>query len=35
VGDWGNHLTPSMAERFWKIVEEKLDGSGLTFKLSQ
>ncbi|KAJ7009837.1 hypothetical protein D5086_000321 [Populus alba] len=35
VGDWGNHLSPSMAERFWKIVEEKLDGSGLTFKISQ
>ncbi|KAL3609302.1 hypothetical protein D5086_000322 [Populus alba] len=34
VGDWGNHLSPSMAERFWKIVEEKLDGSGLTFKIS-
>jgi hypothetical protein len=35
TGDWGNHLSPSMAERFWKIVEEKLDGSGLTFKISQ
>lgn len=32
VGDWRNYLTPSMAERFEKIMEEKLEGSGLTFK---
>ena len=35
VGDWCNDLTPSMAERFLKIVEEKLDGSGLSFKVSE
>ncbi|KAK9285724.1 hypothetical protein L1049_024923 [Liquidambar formosana] len=34
VGDWGNYLTPSMAERMEKLVEEKFGGSGLTFKLS-
>uniref|UniRef100_A0A6N2JWU2 Sulfotransferase n=1 Tax=Salix viminalis TaxID=40686 RepID=A0A6N2JWU2_SALVM len=33
VGDWCNDLTPSMAERFLKIVEEKLAGSGLSFKV--
>ncbi|KAG5249836.1 cytosolic sulfotransferase [Salix suchowensis] len=32
VGDWANHLSPSMAENYLKIVEEKLSGSGLTFK---
>ncbi|KAI3457425.1 hypothetical protein Pfo_014088 [Paulownia fortunei] len=32
VGDWKNHLTPSMAERVDKILEEKLSGSGLTYK---
>ncbi|KAG5249854.1 Sulfotransferase 2A [Salix suchowensis] len=35
VGDWCNDLTPSMAERFMKIVEEKLAGSGLSFKVSE
>ncbi|KAB5564969.1 hypothetical protein DKX38_005023 [Salix brachista] len=35
VGDWCNDLTPSMAERFLKIVEEKLAGSGLSFKVSE
>ncbi|KAB5564961.1 hypothetical protein DKX38_005015 [Salix brachista] len=32
VGDWANHLSPSMAENYLKIVEEKLRGTGLTFK---
>ena len=32
VGDWVNHLTPSMAERIMKIIEQKFSGSGLTFK---
>ncbi|KAJ0102640.1 hypothetical protein Patl1_04826 [Pistacia atlantica] len=32
VGDWKKHLTPSMAERFEKLLEEKLEESGLTFK---
>ncbi|KAL5716151.1 hydroxyjasmonate sulfotransferase [Ranunculus cassubicifolius] len=30
VGDWMNLLTPSMAERLERVVEEKLQGSGLT-----
>ena len=34
VGDWENYLTPSMAERLEKLVKEKFDGSGLTFKTS-
>ncbi|KAL0362663.1 UNVERIFIED_CONTAM: Cytosolic sulfotransferase 15 [Sesamum calycinum] len=32
VGDWKNHLSPSMADRVDKLLEEKLSGSGLTFK---
>ncbi|KAK6925555.1 Sulfotransferase domain [Dillenia turbinata] len=32
VGDWKNHLTPSMAERLNKVMEDKLAGSGLSFK---
>jgi hypothetical protein len=35
VGDWANYLSPSMAEKFFNIVEEKLAGSGLSFKTSQ
>jgi hypothetical protein len=35
VGDWANYLSPSMAENYLKIVEEKLSGSGLTFRTSQ
>ncbi|KAI3458944.1 hypothetical protein Pfo_015607 [Paulownia fortunei] len=31
VGDWTNYLTPSMAERAAKIMQEKFGGSGLTF----
>lgn len=34
VGDWVNYLSPSMVEQLTQIMEEKLDGSGLTFKLS-
>ena len=33
VGDWINHLSSSTAERVNKVIEEKLNGSGLTFKL--
>ncbi|KAK6914290.1 Sulfotransferase domain [Dillenia turbinata] len=33
VGDWMNYLTPSMADRLKKVVEEKLRGSGLNLKL--
>ncbi|KAG8381917.1 hypothetical protein BUALT_Bualt05G0022600 [Buddleja alternifolia] len=32
VGDSKNYLTPVMAERIEKIIESKLEGSGLTFK---
>ncbi|OVA05711.1 Sulfotransferase domain [Macleaya cordata] len=31
VGDWKNHLTPLMAERVDRLIEEKLHGSGLVF----
>ncbi|XP_060959738.1 cytosolic sulfotransferase 5-like [Cannabis sativa] len=33
VGDWINHLTPSMVERVKNIIIEKLNDSGLSFKL--
>ncbi|ESW05765.1 hypothetical protein PHAVU_011G207500 [Phaseolus vulgaris] len=31
-GDWVNYFTPPMVEKLSKIVEEKLSGSGLSFK---
>ncbi|GJY14850.1 cytosolic sulfotransferase 12-like protein [Tanacetum coccineum] len=31
VGDWKNYFTPEMVDRFDKISEEKLNGSGLKF----
>ncbi|GFZ02447.1 sulfotransferase 2B [Actinidia rufa] len=34
VGDWVNYLTPEMVERLDKIMKEKMDGFGLTFKTS-
>ncbi|XP_022764692.1 cytosolic sulfotransferase 15-like [Durio zibethinus] len=34
VGDWVNHLTPSMVERLEKIIGEKFEGSGLSFQAS-
>ncbi|KAK6163101.1 hypothetical protein DH2020_002942 [Rehmannia glutinosa] len=33
VGDWVNHLTPLMVERLANIMEEKLGGTGLSFKV--
>ncbi|KAL2921958.1 Cytosolic sulfotransferase 15 [Bienertia sinuspersici] len=33
IGDWTNHFTPSMVERMTKLMEEKLEGTGLSFKL--
>ncbi|KAK9912609.1 hypothetical protein M0R45_036465 [Rubus argutus] len=33
VGDWMNYLTPNMVERLSKVTEEKLEGSGLRFKV--
>ena len=32
VGDWVNHLSPSMVESVEKVIQEKLCDSGLTFK---
>ncbi|GFP83111.1 cytosolic sulfotransferase 15 [Phtheirospermum japonicum] len=32
VGDWVNYLSPAMAERVQELMEEKLSGSGLSFK---
>ncbi|XP_061348761.1 cytosolic sulfotransferase 15-like [Gastrolobium bilobum] len=32
IGDWVNYLSPSMVEKLSKIIEEKLCGSGLSFK---
>ncbi|XVF08895.1 hypothetical protein REPUB_Repub07fG0043800 [Reevesia pubescens] len=34
VGDWKSEITPEMAARLDHIVEQKLSGSGLTFKLN-
>ncbi|KAL4307975.1 hypothetical protein GQ457_01G035050 [Hibiscus cannabinus] len=34
VGDWSNYLTPSMVERLEKLIQDKLDNSGLTFNFS-
>ncbi|GFY81661.1 sulfotransferase 2B [Actinidia rufa] len=34
VGDWSNYLTPSMVEQMKKLIQEKIEGSGLTFKFS-
>ena len=34
VGDWANHLNASMVERVEMLVEEKLFGSGLSFRVS-
>ncbi|OWM90052.1 cytosolic sulfotransferase 15-like [Punica granatum] len=33
VGDWVNHLSLSMEEQLSKVLEEKLGGSGLQFKI--
>ncbi|KAL2927850.1 Cytosolic sulfotransferase 15 [Bienertia sinuspersici] len=33
IGDWTNHFTPFMVERMTKLMEEKLEGTGLSFKL--
>ncbi|XP_022743973.1 cytosolic sulfotransferase 15-like [Durio zibethinus] len=32
--DWINYLTPAVVERLKKLIQHKLDKSGLTFKLS-
>lgn len=33
IGDWMNYLSPRMVERLSNIIEEKLGGSGLKFKV--
>ncbi|XP_074296901.1 flavonol sulfotransferase-like [Silene latifolia] len=33
VGDWINHFTPAMTEKMTGLMEEKLRGTGLSFKL--
>ncbi|KNA08563.1 hypothetical protein SOVF_161110 [Spinacia oleracea] len=33
VGDWTNHFTPTMLEKMNKLMEQKLKGTGLSFKL--
>lgn len=34
VGDWVNYLSPSMVKQLSLIMEEKLDASGLSFKVA-
>lgn len=31
VGDWQNHFSPELNEKFDKWIEENLDGTGMTF----
>jgi estrone sulfotransferase len=33
IRDWVNYLSPSLAEKLSKIIDEKLSGSGLSFKV--
>ncbi|MED6211755.1 hypothetical protein PIB30_076676 [Stylosanthes scabra] len=33
IGDWVNYFSPSMVEKLSKILQEKLNGSGLSFEL--
>jgi hypothetical protein len=30
-GDWSNHMTPEMAQRIDKVIEDALQGTGFTF----
>ncbi|CAJ1978320.1 unnamed protein product [Sphenostylis stenocarpa] len=32
IGDWINYFSPAMIEKLSKTIEEKLSGSGLSFK---
>ncbi|XVE90226.1 hypothetical protein DITRI_Ditri20bG0062000 [Diplodiscus trichospermus] len=34
VGDWSNYLSPKMVKRLEKLIQENVNKSGLTFKLS-
>lgn len=33
VGDWTHHFTPPMVEKMKKLMDKKLEGTGLSFKL--
>ncbi|KAK7405547.1 hypothetical protein VNO78_06961 [Psophocarpus tetragonolobus] len=33
IGDWINYFSPSMVEKLSKVIEQKLSGSGLSFKI--
>ncbi|QCD85680.1 desulfoglucosinolate sulfotransferase A/B/C [Vigna unguiculata] len=33
IGDWVNYFSPSMITKLSKVIEEKLSGSGLSFKM--
>lgn len=33
IGDWVNHFSPSMVDRLSKLIDEKLGGTGMAFKL--
>lgn len=34
VGDWENYMMPEMAARLDKVVQEAVQGSGLTFGIA-
>ena len=34
MGDWVNHVNPSMVEKIKNHIEEKLSGSSLSLKMS-
>ncbi|XP_027343081.1 cytosolic sulfotransferase 15-like [Abrus precatorius] len=34
IGDWVNHLSPSMVEKLSQVIEDKLGGSGLSFRVN-
>ena len=34
VGDWVNRVRPTMVEKIENLIQEKLSGSGLSFKMS-
>ncbi|QCD85682.1 desulfoglucosinolate sulfotransferase A/B/C [Vigna unguiculata] len=34
IGDWVNYFSPAMIEKLSKTMEEKLEGSGLSFETS-
>ncbi|KAI4332940.1 hypothetical protein L6164_017806 [Bauhinia variegata] len=33
IGDWANYFSPEMVQKLSKVMEEKLGGSGLSFKM--